>query len=452
MRRALGLLLLLSCGGSGDESAPAPAPAPAAFPKLTVAGGHFRDPDGRAVFLRGVNYSHRTKSKPYASWQKPEHFEQIRAWGFNCVRYLLMWDAIEPEPGQIDEAYLDHVEQAIGWAAANGLYVLLDMHQDLYSGIFGGDGAPAWAAVDDLVEPNELLSPWFLTYFTTEVRASFDRFWTDADLQAHYAAAWKAVSLRAKSHGNVVGYDLMNEPFPGNEWPWSFESGKLAQCYAKVAAAIREADAGAIVFVEPAAVTANQGIPTTLQPPPGPVVYAPHFYDPALMIGGPYLGGWLAQIAFGVMKAQATSMAAPLFVGEFGISSGHPAAHQAMLDQCAAMEAALASWTYWDFNPDLGTNATLEIDTMSLSADHPALPAVRRPYARAVAGEPVAMSWDGTRFRLQVRNATALPTVVYLPFEAFQVEGAGAWTWDPAAGVLSVWANSPSMDLRIIRE
>lgn len=416
MRRAWALLLLLGCGE--ESSTPAVS---VGLPKLTIDGAYFRDPAGNAVILRGVNYSHRTKSKPYWSWQKPEHFAQIRAWGFNCVRYLLLWDAI-------DEAYLDHVEQVLEWAEASGIYVLLDMHQDLFGAKFGGDGAPDWAATDD--EP-VLLQPWFLTYFTPGVMNSFTQFWSSEELQSKFVEAWQAVADRAKDHSNVVGYDLFNEPFPGWAWPWEFEAGALSQFYAKVAAGIREVDPGAIVFLEPAAVTANNGVPHSLHPVAN-AAYAPHFYDPLLLAGGGYTGRWLAELALGIMKAQSFG---PLFVGEFGVLRDNPHALEAMRDQCEILDAVQACWTYWDFNPDPGTNAPLEVDHMNLDETHPAFDVLVRPYPRSVAGTPKSWSFRDGVFRIDAPGA-----VIYLPehhFPTFTVEGA-TWSWDASSRLLTV--------------
>lgn len=459
MKRALALSVLLvsSCGGGsgGDDGGSGPAAVGGSvetgLPKLTVQGTTFRDPQGRTVFLRGANYSHRTKSKPFWTWQKPEHFDQLRDWGYNVVRYLLLWECIEPQPGQIDSAYLDHVEQVIQWAAARGIYVLLDMHQDLYSYVFGGDGAPKWACVDDLMEPNLKLTPWFLTYFTPEVIASFNKFWNDAGLQGHYIASWKAVAERAKSHPNVLGYDLFNEPFPGWKWPWDFEGSELTKFYAKVSAAIRAVDPAAVIFLEPASVTANEGVPTNVKAPPNtPVAYAPHFYDPLLLTGAGYSGKWLAVAAYNVMNTQAAAMGGPLFVGEFGTLRDLPQAVEAMRDQCDILDSLLcAGWAYWDFNPDPETNQALEVDHMSLiqqGKEHPAMDYLVRPYPRAVSGTVKSFKFDPAEksFTLSVIGADAgVPTAIYLPprhFLTFAVQSSGTWTFDAATSTLYVMA------------
>ena len=49
--------------------------------------------------------------------------------GGNCVRLGILWDGLEPEPGKIDQDYLDRIARIVGWAKAEGLYVLLDTPQ-----------------------------------------------------------------------------------------------------------------------------------------------------------------------------------------------------------------------------------------------------------------------------------------------------------------------------------
>ena len=49
----------------------------------------------------------------------------------------------------LDAGYAARVRRLVRLAGAEGLWVLVDMHQDLWSERFGGEGAPDWATLDD---------------------------------------------------------------------------------------------------------------------------------------------------------------------------------------------------------------------------------------------------------------------------------------------------------------
>jgi len=138
----------------------------------------------------------------------------------NCVRFGILWDGLEPQPGKIDEDYLNRIAQCIQWAKAQGLYVLLDMHQDLYSVKFS-DGAPLWATLDE-GKPHTTGSVWSDAYYASQaVQTALDHFWANSPapdgmgLQEHYARVWQHVASRFSGEPAVLGYDLMNEPSPG---------------------------------------------------------------------------------------------------------------------------------------------------------------------------------------------------------------------------------------------
>jgi len=198
---------------------PAAPTLPASF--LQVREGRFVDAQGRQVLLHGMNVISKSKSEGYLSWHRPEDFARMRAWGMNCVRLGVLWDGVEPEPGRFDEDYLDEVARRVAWAGEQGLYVVLDMHQDLFSVLFG-DGAPAWATLSE-GQPHVPGGVWSDAYLSSPaVQAAFDRFWANAPapdgvgIQDHYAAAWRHVAERFAGNPHVVGYDLMNEPFQGS--------------------------------------------------------------------------------------------------------------------------------------------------------------------------------------------------------------------------------------------
>lgn len=104
-----------------------------ALQRLQIEGEWFTDESGHARILRGVNLGgdckvpytpnghtnlptdfsdHRTVSfvgRPFPLDEAHEHFARLKAWGFNCLRLLTTWEAVEHAgPGQYDEAYLDY--------------------------------------------------------------------------------------------------------------------------------------------------------------------------------------------------------------------------------------------------------------------------------------------------------------------------------------------------------
>ena len=60
-------------------------------------------------------------------------FASFRALGLNIVRLCLSWSELEPTPGNYSEDYINYVAQMVSWAKEQGIYVILDFHQDLYT-------------------------------------------------------------------------------------------------------------------------------------------------------------------------------------------------------------------------------------------------------------------------------------------------------------------------------
>ena len=193
---------------------------------LSISGTRFVDSFGRQVILSGINKVNKDPLMNYTDNDSVEAYEQFSKWGFNCIRLGMAWDGVEPEPGKYDEQYLDKVEERVNWAARNGIYVLLDMHQDLYGVSFGegtrmGDGAPEWATITEN-QPHLTGEIWSDSYLISPaVQKAFDNFWANTPasdgvgIQDHYAKMWQHVARRFASNTSVIGYDIMNEPFNG---------------------------------------------------------------------------------------------------------------------------------------------------------------------------------------------------------------------------------------------
>jgi endoglycosylceramidase len=317
---------LAGCQGVGVSKPPAGGKGRGV---VTVSGTDFLDGAGKPLLLHGINIINKNQPEGYTARIEQPDFAAIHSWGMNCVRLGILWDGLEPQLGRIDEAYLDRIARIVGWAKAEGLYVLIDMHQDLFSVKFS-DGAPAWATLDD-GKPYTPTAVWSDAYYTSEaVQRALDHFWGNSPgpdgvgLQDHYARVWRRVAERFKDEPAVLGYDLMNEPFPGvdalrthraamtrlaellhprlgttpeqlfalmgtpagrkqvTEWlgdmdlfrgmldagaliMQDFERGRLLPLYTRVRHAIRQVDSRHIIFLEPA-MSANLGIPSAITP------------------------------------------------------------------------------------------------------------------------------------------------------------------------------------------
>ncbi len=188
---------------------------------VDIDGSHFIDQQNRQIFLHGINMVCKDKTSGYVGAWDQTDWARLRAWGFNVMRLGLIWDGIEPNPGQFDRGYLARIRTFIKDAARYGLAIILDMHQDLY-GVDFSDGAPSWATITDgaMFEPTD---PWGEVYLVSAaVKRAFDHFWANdpasdgQGLQDHYQAAWRVVAEELAREPNVIGYDLMNEPFPGS--------------------------------------------------------------------------------------------------------------------------------------------------------------------------------------------------------------------------------------------
>lgn len=213
---------------------------------FTTAHGDLIDAHGRTTLLRGVNLSGDSKlpfagdsfvGRPAPLDEVDTHLARIAGWGFNCLRLLTTWEAIEHAgPGDYDEAYLDHYRAVAERAGQHGLFVVVDPHQDVWSRWTGGDGAPRWAfdAVPGLVADRFAAAQavelgavdWPAGYDRAPVATMFtlflagDRFLPElagvqGELQSRYAAAVAALAERVADLDHVIGYDTLNEPSYG---------------------------------------------------------------------------------------------------------------------------------------------------------------------------------------------------------------------------------------------
>jgi len=65
-----------------------------------------------------------------------------------------MWEAVERKPGEYDDAYLAKIANLINKLGEQGIYTLVDAHQDVFARTICGEGVPAFYAQFDKLSQN----------------------------------------------------------------------------------------------------------------------------------------------------------------------------------------------------------------------------------------------------------------------------------------------------------
>lgn len=372
-------------------------PTAASAGALHVEGAQLRDGTGGAVILRGVNVAGNSKVPPFRAISDAAQLDLLPRLGMNVVRLLFTWEAYEPQPGTYDAAYLEYYVSTVKAAAARGLYVVVDFHQDGYSrfSIGGcGEGFPSWALPSTVTPANPDNGPtctdWGLCILTDAVlQRTWDAFYADSEgVRTRYLAMIGRVVTALGGESMVIGYDVLNEP--GGD-----ELTQIGPLYEDAAKVIRALDPSAILFVSPGAVT-SAGTATALPRPSfSNFVYAPHFYDVTLTLFHAWQGSD-EQDPFDRMAGTASAWGVPLFVGEYGAppTTGDVDGYLgALAMQLARTMASGAQWVYtpnWDAVTYDGWNR----EDFSIVDGSGGLRANfrPRPFARRVAGTPTSMA------------------------------------------------------------
>ncbi len=355
-----------------------------------------------------------------SAFDSQNDFAQMRQRGFTFIRLALSWSQLEAEPGNYQTPYLEQVAQVVSWAKEQGVYVLLDMHEDQFSRSIqadpakpcaqgtdpsgGFDGAPGWAALTDGQPSCESFGQSVLN---AAVSAAFENFWRNAEapvaqgsapgkgLQDHWIGAMAALAKRFKDEPAVIGYEIINEPQPGGIAAYDVSDNYLYPFYAHVIQAltgVRDGlpdcatlpaaatcaypdlgihDTNHLVFFEPIAVrnlidySPQHSKPFSSYPN---LVFAPHTYTHVFTIDSSFLG-FNAQnspyppsydYAYATAAAEAITMGTAVFVTEFGGGSGDDAITLAGESRAQEHWGVGASLWTWKSNCSLDPKATCD--------------------------------------------------------------------------------------------
>lgn len=397
-----------------------------AVPPLSSAGRWFTDALGRTVILHGFNQV--SKSAPYhpsAFGFGDDDAAFLASEGFTAVRLGVVFQGLMPTPGVVETSYVDAIQSTVDALAAHRIFVLLDFHQDGFAPMFNGNGLPNWMAITDgLPNPPDAVFPLYYIQNPAMQRA-FEHFWANdpgpggVPLQEAYRQGVAAIVARFADDPWVIGYDLMNEPWPGAEYQPclapagcpALEQERLVPFHDRVGAPVRELAPRQLVFSEPF-VLFNFGLSQTTMPGTD---------DGAALSFHAYAGGVpneLAVLANGV--AAATRDGRPVLVTEFGATIDAPT----LTRLTTQMDGQMLPWLDWAYNESIIARRFDPAGADNLRSTE-AFAALVRPYPKAVAGTPTRIAFDAaTRVFEMAYDATApdgtlprrgLPTVISLP-------------------------------------
>jgi len=427
-----GALAVLGLGTAGPAADATPSGAPLtdtapATAGLSQAGRWITDADGRVVILHGLNQV--AKIPPYEPSSDgfgDDDAAFLAANGFDAMRIGVIWAAVEPRPGQYDDGYLDSIADTVHTLAAHGIVSLLDFHQDLYNEKFQGEGAPDWAVQDGGLPNPPLGFPGNYLANPAEWQV-WENFWANrpasdgVGLQAHYAGAWAHVAARFADDPAVAGYEIMNEPWPGNlgivcavpllGCPLS--DGRLTAFYRRVTAAIRTVDTAHTVYYEPDVLFAQSATTYVGDIGDPRAGFAFHDYcSTEELTADDTLCPPQDDLTIGRGTGYGDQHDIPSLITEFGATNDLPN----IAGTVSIADRYRVGWLEWAYTGHDKTSSSPDGQALVLDPSQPPtgdnvltakLAALAEPYPRAVAGTPTSWSFADGVFRLNYSTARA---------------------------------------------
>ena len=341
------LFLLLAISAFSRVSAAAP-PAASALPMLHAQGKNIVDSSGHIVTLRGINLGgwlveemwmepfvttpppgssfapikdhvslwstiekrfgvsgkQRIQTAFRDAWINESDFRRIHAAGFNCARLPFLASIVD-EPGG-----LRRLDQAVAWASAHQIYVILDMH-----------GAPGGQSDQQHTG-----------------QADVNAFFRDPADIAQAEAIWTQIARRYQNNSAVAGYDMLNEPTgaPNSDTLYVVES--------RLYHAIRSGDPKHLIFIEDG-YTGIQWMPFPIPAGWQNVAYSTHYYNFKAKTADDQqksLDSYVADVEREQERRQI-----PYYVGEYGLEPhGTPEQLTKLIQTLQDKHISSSVWTY----------------------------------------------------------------------------------------------------------
>ncbi len=371
------------------------------------------------MILHGVQVDKYMPGQPVEGWidVSPANVRFMAAQGFDAARVSMAYAGVEPQPGHFDRSYIDRFVRFDHELAGAGVYDLIDMMQGEYSTLVGGDGFPPWMALTN-GEPNTR-APFAGGYLDNPAEeAVWDNFWANTPtrgmgLQDHYIQGLQLVAHAFARSPGLLALEILNEPWPGSPWATcftaagcpagGFDQTSFTSFYRRVIPALRSADRLHLIAYEPNLLF-DFGYPTRLGViPDNDLVFTFHDYCLAAAPGlppNPAASAGCDQSENNVLvnaEARAREGGGALLMDEWGNTTDLGQVHQ--IEQDA--DRHMVGWTVWAYEDCCNSSAAIVADgakapTAPENLRLSELEALVRPYPKAIAGTPLAWSYDPT--------------------------------------------------------
>ena len=395
------------------------------------------------------------------------------------VRVGFQWHMVEPEAGVYNETYINSLVEYVSLLNQSGVHVILDMHQDCWSPLYcHSHGVPSeyaqpynssdYAPGGPKAYPEPVAKPqygpdgkmtncadvgkfvfgWSSCYFTYSIGAAAQRLYdNEQGILDRFGEFWRLIASRVMKFPNVLGYELLNEPWLGdaplslgeldpvvnpNHWdlwfPTVADQKNMAQLYRALHEYIRQVDNDSIIFFEPA--TGGNfldGWPVGFEAGPGGGAYNDRqalsyhvyclvldtkpptdFFQHLLEILSVDACDVLDDVLYDVRRDDTNRLRLAGFLTEFGNAGTGLTAEEVIDFATGKMDEFFHGWSYWYLSPDPSVRNSTEI--MALA----------RPFPHKIAGTPTFLNFDpkSKNFTLVYDTGTTapcseLPTEIY---------------------------------------
>ena len=270
--------------------------------KLDTSHNFIIDSHGRYKLFHGVNvvvkippYIPNTNTfDPYFSFTDKD-IQILKNLGMNLVRLGIIWESIEKEEGKYDYEHLDKMAEIVNKLEKEGIAVIIDAHQDIFSRNFCGEGVPTFYAEKLTVDTKcnktflsklfKLLTAciplekykWnrdenglplltdcklkgsFMDYHRSpELYSIYDSFFkNEHGVLNKFIKFWEILAQKFSNKSNVLGYDIWNEPWAPGLWsdisnliPGYVDDHYLSPFYTKVDSSISKLHKDYILFYQ----------------------------------------------------------------------------------------------------------------------------------------------------------------------------------------------------------